>query len=705
MTASMTSGTPNLEPVVFLPGARGEDVLARYWLRQVMLRLRREICWLWHERQPQAGSHVGGGMLPPFADRAVGALDLMRYERDKQAFFAEDVTARHLSDLIAAAPPSPVHAVRGSFTWVVQALELASVERFVLAMALLPALDSAAGSVFATCLNDPTRNEPTLALAQRLWDEPNDLVRCFDPAHALLRHGLLALAPGGWHTPLAVPALVARELLFPGTELPAALKAVSPSSADDAPSALAVARAGVRPSRGMRVVPLIGAIGTPLAGVAAACAASGGLNVVEPSTAVSRADLAQVLTTAWLRDSAVYFSATWLLDEGGHDALPQPLPLPTLPVTVFVGLDDTALLKRLRAATLPPIAVAPLSFTERLTCWRRALPSVAHQPILAEMARRFRYEQNAIARVGDELAALERPPTADELFAAARADLDLGTLAQAVVPRFSLAELMLPQAQEHQIDEIVAAMTNLTRVHYEWGTAQAWSESGLTALFSGPPGTGKTMAAEAIAHALVLPMYRIDLSQVVNKYIGETEKNLRRLFDAADSADVILFFDEADALFGKRTEVKDAHDRYANLEISYLLERMERFKGLAILATNRKKDLDEAFLRRLRFAVEFPLPGVAERKRIWDSVIPPSVDVSRLDFDFLAQRFALAGGHIRSIVFQACLQSAASDAPLALGMPAVIRAVQREYQKLDRVCTLDQFGRYAPLLSAEGTKT
>ena len=156
------------------------------------------------------------------------------------------------------------------------------------------------------------------------------------------------------------------------------------------------------------------------------------------------------------------------------------------------------------------------------------------------------------------------------------------------------------------------------------------------------------MAAEAIAAELALPLYRIDLSQVVNKYIGETEKNLRRLFDAADAADVILFFDEADALFGKRTEVKDAHDRYANLEVSYLLERMERFKGLAILATNRKKDLDEAFLRRLRFVVEFPLPGVAERLRIWRSVIPPGVDASALDFEFLAQRFPLAGGHIRA---------------------------------------------------------
>jgi SpoVK/Ycf46/Vps4 family AAA+-type ATPase len=220
-------------------------------------------------------------------------------------------------------------------------------------------------------------------------------------------------------------------------------------------------------------------------------------------------------------------------------------------------------------------------------------------------------------------------------------------------------------------------------------------------LFAGPPGTGKTMAAEAIAEKLSLPLYRIDLSQVVNKYIGETEKNLRRLFDAADSADLILFFDEADALFGRRTEVKDAHDRYANLEISYLLERMERFKGLAILATNRKKDLDEAFLRRLRLVVEFPLPGVAERLRIWRSMIPAGVDASDVDFPFLAQRFALAGGHIRGIVFQACLQSAGEGAPRRLSMPAIVRAVQREYNKLDRANSLDQFGPYAALVASE----
>ncbi len=216
------------------------------------------------------------------------------------------------------------------------------------------------------------------------------------------------------------------------------------------------------------------------------------------------------------------------------------------------------------------------------------------------------------------------------------------------------------------------------------GLEKVWNESGNSVLFASSPGTGKTMAPEILSIKLKLPMYRIDLSQVVSKYIGETENNLKRLFDAADISDTILFFDEADSLFGRRTEVKDAHDRYANLEISYLRERMERFKGLAILATNRKRDLDEAFLRRLRYIVDFSLPGESERKKIWDQVIPQTFDRSDLDIDFFAQQFSLAGGHIRSIVFNACLQSANSRKNSKkkfkerLSMENVIIAVKRE---------------------------
>jgi SpoVK/Ycf46/Vps4 family AAA+-type ATPase len=282
----------------------------------------------------------------------------------------------------------------------------------------------------------------------------------------------------------------------------------------------------------------------------------------------------------------------------------------------------------------------------------------------------------------------------------AEAGEGMSGLAQAVDPRFTLDELVLPRRQARQIDEIVQAMRSLTRVHYEWGTARAWNESGLSVLFSGAPGTGKTMAAEALAHALALPMYRIDLSQVVNKYIGETEKNLARIFDAAEASDSILFFDEADALFGKRTDVKDAHDRFANIEIAYLLERMERFRGLAILATNRRKDLDEAFMRRLRYVIEFPLPGRVERERIWRQAFPAGVDATDLDFAFLAAQFELSGGHIRSAAFNACLQCAGSGGA-RLAMTETLVAIRREMDKLNRLAAPEQFGRYAHLVKED----
>jgi hypothetical protein len=711
MTANKGVAPTLGDPVAFLPGLRGDDALAQHWLSHVTLRLRREVCWLWRERGQQGAVESAASALPPPVDRALAALDLVRYEHDKRAFFADDVTARHLSERIATAPPASTgDDQRGSFGWAARQLQLQPVECFVLAVALLPSVDSAAGQVIACCLNDPSRTMPTLALAQRLWDEPDELLRCFDPAHTLIRHGLLAVASAtgsnDWQAPISVPPLVAYELLFAGDALPAALEAVETAALSEDFDAATVARVAATvaddaaaPTRqGTRIIPIIGAAGAPLAEMAAACAERAGVRLVRPSAALPREHLAQAFAAAWLRGHAVYVPAASLAGAAGHESSLEAPPLRGLPLTVFVGVHDRAELRGL-GPTLPAIVVPALTYAERLAHWQHALPSAG--PALPELARRFRYEQTAIARVGRELATLGHPPTSGEMLSAARADLDLGTLAQAVAPRFALGELMLPAMQAAQIDEIVAAVNNLTRVHYEWGTARAWNEGGLTALFAGAPGTGKTMAAEAIATELNLPLYRIDLSQVVNKYIGETEKNLRRLFDAADSADVILFFDEADALFGKRTEVKDAHDRYANLEISYLLERMERFKGLAILATNRKKDLDDAFLRRLRFVVEFPLPGVAERLRIWQSVIPEGVDASDVDFEFLAQRFALAGGHIRGIVFQACLQSASAGAPRRLTMAAVVRAVQREYEKLDRANSLEQFGPYAAMVTAQ----
>ncbi len=702
------------ESIAFMPGVGGRDVLVpdvhgRHWLRQVTLRLRREVCWLWRERQAQGVVQASdlpgpaGNALPPFVEPALGALDLARYAQDKLTFFSDDITAHHLSNRLAEPMADVPEPPRGSFGWVVRELSLQPVEAFVLALALLPAVDSAAGAVLAACLNDPARSEPTLALAQRLWDEPDQLLRCVDPGHALFSHGLLAPTATHWHAPLQMPASVARELL--GL---ASMSEAATGPTDLWPQKVSVERGPERRPERRRLIPILGPVGAPLADMAAQVAARHGLALMQPDAASGTAHLREHLTVAWLRGAALYLPLAWLqtsdahAHDSAHAAMAMPWPaLPALPLTLFVGLHERAAIRQLGEHALPAIEVPPATYAHRLAAWQLAVPAAAREPVLAELARSFRCETSVIERIGAELSLRGTAPTKEQLLAATRADLDLGALAQAVPPRFALAELMLPPAQTRQVAELVTAMRNLGRVHHEWGTAQAWNEGGLAALFAGPPGTGKTMAAEAMACELALPMFRIDLSQVVNKYIGETEKNLKRLFDAASAADAILFFDEADALFGKRTEVKDAHDRYANLEISYLLERMERFQGLAILATNRRKDLDEAFLRRLRFVIEFPLPGVPERQRIWRGVMPEGVDVSDIDFDFLAQRFALAGGHIRAIVFHACLQSAAADVPRQLTMQAVIRAVQREYDKLERATTLDQFGPYAPLVAAE----
>jgi SpoVK/Ycf46/Vps4 family AAA+-type ATPase len=204
---------------------------------------------------------------------------------------------------------------------------------------------------------------------------------------------------------------------------------------------------------------------------------------------------------------------------------------------------------------------------------------------------------------------------------------------------------------------------------------------GITALFAGPSGVGKTLAAEVLASSLKLELYRVDLSSVVSKYIGETEKNLRKMFDAAEGGGSILFFDEADALFGKRSEVKDSHDRYANIEVNYLLQRMESYRGLAILATNVKSALDAAFVRRLRFIVTFPFPGVSERKAIWERVFPPKTPTQDLDFARLA-RLNVTGGHIHNIALNAAFRAAQNGTPVTMAL--VLDSARNEFGKLER---------------------
>jgi hypothetical protein len=258
-------------------------------------------------------------------------------------------------------------------------------------------------------------------------------------------------------------------------------------------------------------------------------------------------------------------------------------------------------------------------------------------------------------------------------------------LAQRIEPVFTAADLVLPEAQREAFDMIVAQVRHRAEVLGRWGFSGTSSRGlGLAVLFAGASGTGKTITAEALANELNLDLYRIDLSQITSKYIGETEKNLGRVFDSAEKGGSILFFDEADALFGKRTEVRDSHDRYANLEVSYLLQRMEEHTGLVVLATNMKAALDQAFLRRIRFVVNFPLPDAALREELWRRAFPRRTPTDGLDPAKLA-RLSISGGNIQSIALNAAFLASSLSEPVR--MTHVLKAARNEYRKLEKPMT------------------
>jgi hypothetical protein len=741
-------------PFTFTPDLTVDDPFAVYWLRQVTIRLRREISWLWHEQGRAPGDDGEEGSV--YSDKAVKALYLQRTWERKQHFYSADPTARYLTEQLAENKPGEENNVtQGSFGWVCGALALRDVEAFVLAMGLLPFFDNATGSVIAACLNDPVKTRPTLSLAQALWDYPEEVLAVASPAHPLFHYGLLhvqandfSLHSIDWDTSLGVPPLAARQLLFPGDT---AWADVCFINTDEPPRTLSRAarlvavRLEQEQTTGARIVPLHGPPGAACEEAACAVSSIRKRRVVsfcgDPVLLKNPSYLNELAALCWLNTIDLFFDQEQVkVISGKNEGIElSELPRISIPIVMYLAVTDPKQLTTLPARyLLPRVEIDPLTYRERLAEWYKYLGNKAggREGAIAECARRFRFQKHAIQKICRGLTGslpgsrgeLEDTLSEEALFEACRGELnlDIGDLARRVVPRFDEEELILPPRQAKQFSEIIHAMQSLTEVHYEWGTEKPWNESGISVLFAGPPGTGKTMAAEILALRLHLPMYRIDLSQVASKYIGETEKNLKHLFDRADISDTILFFDEADALYGKRTEVKDAHDRYANLEISYLLERMERFKGLAILATNRKKDLDEAFLRRLRYIIDFPMPGEKERQRIWRQMIPRYVDSSLLDIDFLAKQFKLAGGYIRSIIFNACLQSTHREHTPGHGqvnhpagttgqttpgvlsggdefkgrltMEKVIIAVKREFDKLDRTVSLEQFGPYGHIV-------
>ena len=357
--------------------------------------------------------------------------------------------------------------------------------------------------------------------------------------------------------------------------------------------------------------------------------------------------------------------------------------------------------------TAPPLFVQVPSSTqqERRAVWRFALAGTAAEPDALESTTQFRLRPEDVARAAESarVQALLQPDHrvgAHHLRLGARSENGsaLERLARRIEPAVGWADLVLPPAVLTALQEVALRARHREQVLGDWRMRPGGGRGvGVAALFAGDSGTGKTMSAEVIAHDLDLELYVVDLATVVDKYVGETEKNLERIFAAAAGVNAVLLFDEADAIFGKRSEVRDAHDRYANVESAYLLQRMESFDGLAILATNLRANIDEAFTRRLDVMVDFPLPDAIHRRALWDRCLGTTVLRSPdVDLPFLADSFELAGGSIRSAAVTAAYLAAA-DAGV-IGMRHLVTAVQREYRKLGRLCLESEFGVYWKLL-------
>ncbi|MEH2048254.1 AAA family ATPase [Nostoc sp.] len=341
--------------------------------------------------------------------------------------------------------------------------------------------------------------------------------------------------------------------------------------------------------------------------------------------------------------------------------------------------------------------------------WQRLLSPKSIDPDLNldYLASAFRFTagqiQQAIARAETQACLKQDTPnhlTQVDLLAGCRTESSrhLVTLAQKVTPRRSWEDLVLPKDTLAQLQELCQQVQYRKRVYTEWGFDQRLSlGKGAIALFSGDSGTGKTLSAEIMARELGLDLYKIDLSLVVSKYIGETEKNLSQVFQEAQKSNAILFFDEADALFGKRSEVKDAHDRYANIETNYLLQRVEEYEGVIILASNLSKNIDPAFVRRLHFSIEFPFPNEAYRVQIWRKMFPPQAPLSDgIDFEFLANKFKIAGGNIKNVALTAAFRAVEEGSPIQ--MKHLILSMKREYQKLGKICEKTEFEPYYELV-------
>ncbi|HUB32570.1 MAG TPA: ATP-binding protein, partial [Bryobacteraceae bacterium] len=517
------SRTP--EATWFTPGLRVRDAGTEYWVRQAVLRLRRELCWAW--RQPQS------------PDPLTDALDRSRLHEQRVEFFERDETARHLTAAIAWPPPAaPGDCARGTLPWLERELGLAPAEIFTLALVLMNTWDAAAGEVIGAAQGDARRTLPTLGLVQRLWDEPGTLAGLASRSSPLFRLGILRADPGealDWRTPLSMSPLVAQRLLGVADGPPAGFTAIHGNSngSELALGARLVARLACEPISAPHAIRLRAASSLTLADGAGVRRLLEGFSAITGRPVYTffssrPPEMQTAATVCWLDGADLY-----LVMPASGDA-PEMASAPFTDIPIYVlALSDSEKLAVPGWRMLPTVDIPVSDLKERMDCWKQSFAPGTAPPeaALEDCAFRFRFDGAVIREIAGALGREPGPVSREKLAAACRqrAAAAPGSLAVRVRPRFESQELVLPPAQQRQFEELVTAVRTLSTVHARWGTGRVWDEAGISALFAGPPGTGKTMAAEVLAARLGLPMFRVDLSQVVNKYIGETEKNLRRL--------------------------------------------------------------------------------------------------------------------------------------------------------------------------------
>lgn len=595
--------------------------------------------------------------------------------------------------------PAPSGDAPTALDTLCELFRLSPFERDLLLLCAGVELDSEVARLVAAASGEPRVAAPTLALA--LAALPGAHWSALTPAGALRRWRLITVGvgPALLHSPLRIDERVLHYLAgveHLDTRLAGIARPVAPASQLTAWQELQVQRI-TEAWRGPRsgVLPLVQLCGDDRSALrevaAAACRALGlGIYAIAADTLPAAPAEVEALARLWEREAALAGLALLIeqaddAPEGGRGLAARRLAEQVSGAVLIAGRERLADLVRPDVAIELPRPTA----SEQRALWQAALGPAAESLSghIDVVASQFSLSGGAIRAAARSVIASDAEGMGDALWAACReqARPRLEGLAQRVESPAGWDDLVLPEEQLSILRGVVAHVRRRATVVEAWGFGRRGGRGmGVTALFAGPSGVGKTLAAEVLANELRLDLYRVDLSQVVSKYIGETEKNLRQVFDAAEGGGAILLFDEADALFGKRSEVKDSHDRHANVEVSYLLQRMEAYRGLAVLTTNMKQALDPAFLRRLRFVVTFPFPDTAQRAAIWRRAFPPGVPTGALDVEKLA-RLSVAGGAIQNIALGAAFLAAEDGRPVA--MAHVLAAARAEYAKLDRKLT------------------